>query len=159
MRAFESNPAMAFIVGFHDDGADFGLLAAIAADDNLGTHPRSFARPQHHPPIVLREFFEQKDFKLAAGMRIGSAKPRWNDTGVIQDENLAGTEIIDQVAKLPVCDLAGVAVYDKKPGVVAVWGRRLGNEFVREVKVELGCEHVVNIFELAGRLNRKRMVL
>ena len=57
------------------------------------------------------------------------------------------------------CDLAGVAVYDKKPGVVAVWGRRLGNEFVREVKVELGCEHVVNIFELAGRLNRKRMVL
>jgi len=39
-----------------------------------------------------------------------------------------------------------------------VWGRRLGNEFVREVKVELGCEHVVNIFEMAERLNRKRMV-
>lgn len=43
-------------------------------------------------------------------MRIGSAKPRRNEAGIIQDEDVAAMEVIDQVAKLPVCDLAGVTV-------------------------------------------------
>jgi hypothetical protein len=48
-------------------------------------------------------------------------------------------------------DLAGVTVQNEEPGLVSARGRRLGDEFVRELKVELGCEHVVNIFKIGGR--------
>jgi len=84
-------------------------------------------------------------------VEIDSAQPRWNDTGVIQDQNVPRLKIINKVAKLLMGDLARVAVQNEESGLVAVRSRRLGYEFVRELKVELGCEHVVNIFKIDGR--------
>ena len=39
--------------------------------------------------------------------------------------------------------------------MVTAVGGRLSDEFSGQLVVELGCEHIVNIFEIWGRLNEK----
>jgi len=51
------------------------------------------------------------------------------------------------------CELARIAVQYQKTGLIALWRGPLGDKFVWEMEVELGCEHVVNIFEIVARLN------
>lgn len=81
-------------------------------------------------------------------MKVGSAQPRRNDLGVVQDEDVFRPKILEQIMKSPMYHLARVAIKDQKARLIALWSRCLGNEFGREVKIELGCEHVVNIFEI-----------
>jgi hypothetical protein len=40
-----------------------------------------------------------------------------------------------------VSELAGLAVQDEEAGLIAMRSRGLGDEFVGEVEVEIGCQH------------------
>jgi hypothetical protein len=46
------------------------------------------------------------------------------------------------------CELARIAVQNQKAGLIALWSWPLRNKFVWKAEVELGCEHVVNIFKI-----------
>ena len=155
MRAFEVEPPMTFLIGFCHDGADLCVLAAVAANPDLSADSRSFARAQHYPPIVTRYFFEQKNFKLSTRVRIDPAKPRWDYTGIIQDENVASPKILHQITESPVRDLRRITVQNEKSRLVPTWSRCLSDKVAREVIVKVGCEHIVNIFENAIPLNPK----
>jgi len=146
---------MSLFTCFQDNGADLRHLPAMIANADLSAHSRAFARAQHDPPVILRNFFKQEYFELSTRMRVQSPEPRRNHTGIVQDEDVSGTQVVEQVAKFAMCDMARITVENEKSGLVAVLSRGLGDKFVGELEVELGCEHVVNIFETAQRLNPK----
>src|SRR5260370_23200639 len=98
-RAGETQSAMSLRVCVEDSGVDRGAPTTRFAQHDLGAGPRSFARAEHHPPIVGGIFFEQQNFKLPARPRIDSAEPSRNYARVVVREDVARLKIVKQIAK------------------------------------------------------------
>lgn len=113
---------MTFVVGGGDGGADFFRELDRRPD------PGAFAGFHHCPPIVRRIFFEQQNFKGAAGRCVQTPKPGGNDAGVVQHEHITGTEVIGHVAKSSVFQLFAAAVQDEQARLVALRSGKLGNQ-------------------------------
>jgi hypothetical protein len=62
-------------------------------------------------------------------------KARLDDTGVVEDEQVAGREQCRQVGKLPVREALTADM--QQPAAAALGGRMLGDQFGRKGKVEV----------------------
>ena len=62
---------------------------------------------EHDPPIVRFVFLEQEQFEVAAGGWVFAAEPRWNDAVIVQHEEIAGLEVMEQVGELARFDCPG----------------------------------------------------
>lgn len=102
---------------------------------------RAFAGLHHGPPIVVRVFREQQHFEIAARARVGSAQARRNDAGVVQHEDISGAQEIQNIAKLAMLDTARFAVQHEEARLIARRRRMLGNQFRRQIKIEIGGAH------------------
>jgi hypothetical protein len=94
--------------------------------------------------------FGEQDFNEAgglgrAGLRArsgaGGEEARGQDAGVVEDEEIAGLEELREVGEEVVAEGAGGAVEDQHPAGAALGGRVLGDQFFRQVEVEVGDEH------------------
>ena len=137
----EAQAAVAFVVGGDDFGGDVGLCAGVVAENYFCSNTRAFAGAEHHPPVVRGIFFEEQHFKLAAGFFVHAAQSRGDDARVVQHEHIAGVEVLQQIAKISVRDFLRCAIKDEQARRVTALRRNLGDEFRRQVEVEVGCPH------------------
>src|SRR5438046_8100611 len=90
---------MTFVIFFNYRRIHFRWRAAAVQKKNFGARTHAFARTQHHPPIVDGVFLREQDFNLSAASRFGSVESGGDDSRIIQDQNLAGTQVLRNVAK------------------------------------------------------------
>src|SRR5437899_2077484 len=83
LRGIKSDPAMTFLIRLQDSCVDVRHFADTATNADLCAHSRSFTRAQHHPPIVLRNLFQEQDLELSTGLGVDCAKPSWDDARII----------------------------------------------------------------------------
>ena len=94
--------------------------------------------------------FGEEDFdeagglgRAALGVRAGAGgeEARGQDAGVVEDEEIAGLKELREVGEEVVAECAGGAVEDHHAAGAALGGRVLGDEFYRQVVMEVGDEH------------------
>ena len=104
---------------------------------------------------VLFDLLGEEDFDLAGGgggvglggeAGAGGEEARGEDAGVVEDEEVAGVEVVGEVGEEVVGEVAGLcgcdgAVEDEHPARSADDGRVLGDEFFREIEVKVGDKH------------------
>jgi len=72
-------------------------------------------------------------------------KPRWKDSSVVEDHNVAGPQQIRKVAEVTISILATAPLQMEHARSVAVGKGLLGNEFSGKMKVEVGNQHGVRL--------------
>mgnify|MGYP000043104808 CR=1 FL=1 len=58
-------------------------------------------------------------------------EPGRDDAGIIEDQDVAWVQFVDEVVEILVFDGAGLTVIEHEAGVVPRFSRMLGNEFFR----------------------------
>ena len=89
-------------------------------------------------PQVALYVIQQKHFHggtAAAGLL--SVQPCWQDTGIIDDQAVAGYQMVDEIVKMLVGHLPCFAVQGHQPGMIALqqWG--LCDEFLGKVIIKI----------------------
>ncbi len=107
--------------------------------DRARTYPA--ARPHQRFPRPALTRAQQQDLHTTAGHDPATAKPRRNHARVVQDQHVAGVQILADVAKDAVGEAPGGAVHNQQPGSVARRGRLLGDELGWQRVVEVGQPH------------------
>src|SRR5437899_1330052 len=118
---------MSFIVCFEYCGPPARGIAANVGQHNLSSYSSALAGTKHDPPVVGGIFFEQQNLKLSSGISVGSTKARGKHARIVENQNIAATQVLKQIAKLPMFDLTGMAMQDQQPGLVAFGSRGLSN--------------------------------
>ena len=99
------------------------------------------ARAQHDPPIVDRIFFEQQNLKLSARVRIHAAEAGRDHARVVEDQEIAGVQVLHEVAKPAMLDLTRAAMQNQQPRLVALRRWRLRDQLRRQLKIEIRSSH------------------
>ena len=92
---------MTFVVSLNYRRIHFRWRAAAVQKKNFRAGAHASAGTQHHPPIVGGVLLREQDFNLSAASRFGSVESGGDDSRIIQDQNLAGTQVLGNVAKPP----------------------------------------------------------
>jgi hypothetical protein len=100
--------------------------------------PRAPARAQQSPPDVGPGFFQQENFKIAAGLKIASAQTRRDDARIVQHKDIPVAQIVQQSGKLPVLDGLGIPARHQQARLVAGGGGPGGDQPGRDLDFEIG---------------------
>jgi hypothetical protein len=128
-------------IEFHHGGFERGNSPLFVEELNFRAWGRSPAWTDERPPIILFNFFHQKHFKLPVGPRVASPQPRRNDFGVVQDQNITGSEVFQDVTEEAMGHLLGGTIQDEEAGLIALRKRRLGNQLWRQRVIEIRRKH------------------
>lgn len=79
--------------------------------------------------------------RLRASAFAATVEPRRKDAGVVEDDEIAGTQQIGEIAEQAIRVLATGSLKMQHAGAVAGGERFLGDEFFGEMKVEVGDQH------------------
>ena len=90
---------MAFIVHFGNGCGNVCQFAVCIVEIDLRSDARVFAGTNHDPPIVRRIFFQQQNFKLAAGFGVHAAQSGGNDARIVQYKHVAVAEKFQKIAE------------------------------------------------------------
>jgi hypothetical protein len=142
---------MAFIVFVKHRGMHAAWLAMRIPEDDLRSCARPFARAQHDPPIVDRILFEQQNLKLSARVRIDAAEAGRDHARVVEDQQIAGLQVLREVTEPAMLDLTREAMQHEQARLVALRHRRLRDQLERQRKIEIRGSHVDEAsFQSAG---------
>ena len=100
-------------------------------------------------PLLLCKFAEEEHLDIGAGFLLFAVEPCREYLGVVEDEGVALSKVIDNVLELLMLDFAGILVYYHKAAFVAPSGGFCGYLFGSQVEIELGQFHYSS-FSLAG---------
>jgi len=104
--------------------------------------------------VLVCDLFGEEDFDEAGGLGravlgaradAGGEEARWQDAGVVENEEIAGLEELREIGEEVVAECSGGAVEDEHTAGAALGGRVLGDEFGGQVVMEVGDEHWVGI--------------
>ena len=128
----EADLFLAVVQGFHDLGGELSVAEAeLRADRGLP------ARARQAFPDVAAGILEQKDLHSpAAGNAVAHQTGR-KDAGIVQNQRVAGLEIVDHVVKMPVLDLSALPAENQQSGAVALLKRRLRDQLRRKLIVKI----------------------
>lgn len=113
----------------------------IGAETELGTGAYPFAGSEQDPPFERGGFFEEQDFDLALGIGLMSAKAGGDDFGIVEDQEITGSEPMLEIGEPGVVVKPGGAVEDEEAGGIPLEDRRLGDEFLGEEIIEVSDPH------------------
>ena len=124
------------LVGELDDtAAEIGPVfdGPRQAFGKLDGRPRQglLARFDQDFPAVVADRRQEQDFDLAASRHPFAVEPGRDDAGIVEDQDVAWVQFVDEVVEILVFHGAGLTVIEHEAGVVPRFGRMLGNEFFR----------------------------
>ena len=73
---------------------------------------QAFGGTEHNPPIVAGNFFEQQKFDGAAGVIFDAAQARWEDFGIVENEEVPGLEEVRKIGEFLMGNGSGWALED-----------------------------------------------
>lgn len=107
---------------------------------------------KHLPPDVAEGPHEEY-FDLAASIWARAEEARGHHARVVHDDEVAGIEEFRKISKNTVLNSLARAAKDHEAGGIAGLGGLLRDQFVREIKVEVGSSHaLMNIASFWGRV-------
>jgi hypothetical protein len=139
---FEAELAMSLVVLGEDSGRKWGGRGT-KVESGPGAYP--FSRAQEGPPGPRRGFLEEEDFDSTAGratpVHFSPPEAGGDDLGVVEDEEIAGMEMVEEGAEMGEGSGAGRPVEDQKSGRIPFRSRMLCNQLRRQVEIEIGNQH------------------
>ena len=127
------------------DGQDFGDELAVAEHEaraGLGL----FAGLENDFPIGEVETAEEQKFDCAARAFLHAVQARGDDARLVDDEHVAGVEVIDHVAEDFMLDRAGIAMVDEQAAAIARFDGGLRDEFLRKFIIKITGFHGNSLF-------------
>lgn len=115
-----------------------GGVAARVGEVNHGAGAHAFSRAEQGPPIVGSIFLGQKHFDLATAAGFVSPEAGGDDSGVVENEGVAGSDVGQEIGQAAVFPAGFAAVEDKEARGVARGGGLLGDQFRREQVIKVG---------------------
>ena len=91
-------------------------------------------------PFAVAEVAQQQDLDRSAGTAV-SEQARRKHAGIIEDQAVVRTQKLRQLIKVVVLDRAGRFIQGQQPGGIAPLKRRLCDELLRQVKIEIRFFH------------------
>ena len=129
-------------------------VGCMRGDDHLGAGAEAATGTTQGLPDTRLQAAHQQDFHGSAGAGFGSVQPGGDDAAAVEHHQVAGTQVIGEVAEPAVLDAAvgPVAMKRQQPGRVARFGRRLGDQLERQMVIEVGwfADRVFRIPAYAG---------
>ena len=126
---------IAFIGELDDAAAEIGPVfdSACQAFRKFDDRPGQglLARFDQDFPAVVADGRQQQDFDFPTRRRPLAMEAGRDDTGIVEDQDVAFVQFVDEVIEILVFDGAGLAVIEHEAGVVPRFCRMLGNEFFR----------------------------
>ena len=114
--------------------------AAVGLDRQKRAALRRLAGAQPCKHAVGGENALDKDLDATSG-RLGSEESAPNDLWVVGDDEVAGTEVFSDVREGAVGDASRPRVEDQQPAVAAPGSRKLRNQLLRQLVVEIRDAH------------------
>lgn len=112
--AFEAELAMSLVVLGEDSGRKWGG-SGTKVEQGPGADP--FSGAEEGPPGLGRGFLEEEDFNGATDpatpVHFSSPESGWDDLGVVEDEEIAGVEVVEKGAEMGEGPGAGRPVEDQ----------------------------------------------
>ena len=143
---FEDGVEVAVIGEPHDSAAvvcdvGHGTFEPSIAKGKDGARFCPFARLAEAFPEVQFLLFQQQELDDRSGLLLDPVDAGRQDPGVVQDEAVAGTQVIEDIREMTVLDLPRFRVEMQHPGRVALPERCLGDQFFRKVIPEVRGVH------------------
>lgn len=82
-----------------------------------------------------------QDFHLPASLHLAALETRRDDAGIVEHQQVIGRQQLRKITDLPVGQLPRWPIQAQQTGPAAIGQRGLGNEFLREEKVEVADLH------------------
>jgi hypothetical protein len=112
----------------------FSAGPGCLAGANLGQQGRLVQHPLDH------------DFDLAAAL-LAPEQPGRNDHGVVEHQQIAGLDAIDNLDEMPIGERVVQRVHQQHARGAAIGKRRLRNQFLRQLVIEIAESHRRNQFK------------
>ena len=107
--------------------------------------PQLLAGPHQAFPNIVALVDEQQDLARTAARHTVSQQPGRQHPGVVQDQAVAGVQILRQVVKMTVLRLPCRLVQHQQPRTVPPLQRGLGDELRRQLKIEIMGLHTLSL--------------
>jgi hypothetical protein len=78
---------------------------------------------------------------LSAALRVHTAQPRRDHAGIVEDQNVARPQVLEQVREAAMFDGDRVAMKHQETGLIAFDRRRLSDQFGRQCEIKIGGLH------------------
>ena len=155
----ENGVEVAVIGKPHDSAAvvrdvGHGACEPSIAKGKDGARFRPLARLAEALPEVQFSLLQQQELDDRSRLLLDPVDAGRQDAGVVQDEAVAGTQIVEDVRKMTVFDLAGDPVEMEHARGIALPERCLGNQFFRQFIPEVRGVHEI-CFSLHMRVFNK----
>ncbi len=111
------------------------------AELNFSPRPGPAGGADQGLPATVAERGEEENLGLAPGGWPLAEETGRDDPGIVEDQEIAGTEVFDDLRKDPVVNLPALPFQNQEPGVLPPLGRVLGDQFRREVEIKVGGLH------------------
>ena len=98
------------------------------------------SRPGQALPFAVAEVAQQQYLDRAASTPVPE-QTRRKDTRIIEDQAVVRVQKLRQLIKVVVLDRTGRFIQRQKPGGIAALERRLCDELLRQVKIEIRFFH------------------
>ena len=139
----EADAGAALVAAFEDVGEEVAFGEADGVADAGAAAAAAEGAPE--ADVAVGGFFlvavGEEELGGAAGVGPGAEDACGEDAGVVEDEEVAGAEVVDDVGDVAVLDAVFGAVEDHHAGGAADGGRGLGDELLGEGVVEVCGEH------------------
>ena len=132
---------MAFIILCEHHGAHVAWFAARVAEDDLRSCTGPLTRAKHDPPVIHRILLQQQHFKLPAGVSIDSPEAGGDHAGVVEHQHIVRTQIVEEVAELPVFNQASFPMQDQQTRPITSDRGSLRNQRRRQLEIEISGLH------------------
>ena len=107
----DADGAQAVLVGFQYANAHrVGPLSSpVGIDNNLGTHAQATTRPTQRLPDARLQPPHQQDLDVRSGSGFRAMQSGRDNTAAVEHHQVAGAEIVGEVAESPVLDVVSGA--------------------------------------------------
>ena len=122
-----------------------GCSQKTLAEGELRSHWRLTSGLGQTFPDVVACVLQKQNFHGPARCSLPEQASR-EDAGVVQHETVTGTQVVQNVVKLPVFHRAGILFQDQKTGAVPTGQRRLSDQLRGKLIVKIMCFHGIPLF-------------
>ena len=126
---------------------NLGSQLAVAKGE-LRAFAHFLAGPHQTFPRLVAPVDQQQHLARAAARQTLAQQPCRKHAGIIEDQAVAGMQILWQVKEVPVLPRAGLLVQHQKPRGVTPLDGGLGDQLLRQIKIEVMCFHISTRFSM-----------
>ncbi len=113
----------------------------LSVEDHPGARLELLSGVDKRLPVLVAAAAQEQAFDGAAARHAPAEQSSRKHARVVDHQEVAGREVIGQRRETAVCDVAGRAIQVEEPRRAPIGGRFLGDQFGRQLEVEVADVH------------------